>query len=130
MRYILFITVLVISLSTFAQDKYAVQVFNAETKAPLEGAILKFITINKTLLSDSTGKVLIPKYTGEYTIEVGHMSYEKTLVKLILPLIADLNIYLEPMVRLLDDVQVHTGYQTLSKERSTGSFTNLDNTLL
>ncbi|WP_293788350.1 SusC/RagA family TonB-linked outer membrane protein [uncultured Pedobacter sp.] len=131
MRYILFLTAFLIALSTTAQEKLAgIKVFNAEAKTPLEGVVLKFTTINKTLLSDSAGKVLIPKYTGAYTIEVGHMGYEKTLVKLNLPLKADLIIYLQPTVRLLDEVQVHTGYQTLPKERSTGSFTNLDNKLL
>ncbi|MBO9672137.1 MAG: SusC/RagA family TonB-linked outer membrane protein [Sphingobacteriaceae bacterium] len=130
MRYILFITALLVSLSVVAQDKLAMQVFNAETKTPLEGVILKFTAINKTLLSDSTGKVLMPGYTGEYKVEVSHMGYEKVLVKLSLPLKADLKIYLQPVVKLLDDVQVHTGYQTLPKERSTGSFTTLDNKLL
>lgn len=131
MKYILFLTAFLISLNTIAQDKSAgVRIFNAETKAPLDGVMLKFTSINKILFSDTTGKVLIPGYTGEYTVEVGQMGYEKTLVKLSLPLKADLKIYLQPSVRLLDDVQVYTGYQTLPKERSTGSFTTLDNKIL
>jgi len=130
MRYILFITVLLFSLSTFAQDKLAIQVFNAETKTPLEGVVLKFTTINKLLLSDSAGKVLMTGYTGEYTVEIGHIGFEKVFVKVSLPLKAGLKIYLRPAVKLLDDVQVHTGYQTLPKERTTGSFTTLDNKLL
>lgn len=131
MKYILFLTAFLISLNTVAQDRSAgVWIFNAETKTPLEGAMLKFTSINKILFSDTTGKVSVKGYAGEYTLEVSQMGYEKTLVKLSLPLKADLKIYLQPVVRLLDDVEVHTGYQTLPKERSTGSFTNLDNTLL
>ncbi|MBB6237529.1 TonB-linked SusC/RagA family outer membrane protein [Pedobacter sp. AK013] len=133
MRYFLFISFLMhlfLSLTAFSQDKFEIRVLNAETGRPLEGVVLKFLGINKILLTDSAGKVLMPGYTGAYTVEAGHMGYEKAVVKVSLPLKASIKIYLQPAVHLLDEVQVHTGYQVLPKERSTGSFTTLDNKLL
>lgn len=75
-------------------------------------------TTNGTI-TDIDGKFVINAHPGE-TLIVSFVGYANLEVK-VTPSKTDYNIHLKPDNQLLDEVIV-TGYQTISKERATGSF--------
>lgn len=89
-----------------------------ETGEPLPGVAVKNITTNKIVAADLDGKYEIDAAPGDKILfsSIGMADYEAIIGKN-----SVVNISLTPDAITLADVVV-TGYQTLSKERSTGSF--------
>jgi TonB-linked SusC/RagA family outer membrane protein len=72
--------------------------------------------------TDAQGNFLLKDVDAGAWLVLTHVAYQALEVK------ADgnnLNISLQPNARELDEVVINTGYQSLPKERSTGSFTHL-----
>lgn len=127
----LFILYLTIGLTThlFAQQKEIKgTVFQADGKA-LSGVYITTPNLKVSAVSDSLGHFRISMPTGESSLQVSHIGYFRQIVSVPdneNPLI----IYLEPEVVSLGEIVVSTGYQTLSKDKSLGSYTLIDNKLV
>ena len=100
-----------------------------ENGEPLPAAHVRQVSQSETgsvtsVITDLNGhfRILLPSVTKE--IEVSFLGYETSRVKLT----GDNNyrIQMRPTSELLEEVVV-TGYQTISRERSTGSFVKVDN---
>ncbi len=97
-----------------------------------DGSPLDFITVTEK----GTSRFVYSDVNGNYRITVGkpdgelvfsHMNYETRTVRMQNRNVID--VALQPRYNLLDDVVV-TGYQTISKERTTGSFGTLNKDLI
>lgn len=93
-------------------------VVEEEGNEPLPGVTIQNITKNKAISSDLDGKYVIDAAPGDKLSfsSIGMSDYETIVGKA-----SVINVSLKPDAIALADVVV-TGYQTLSKERATGSF--------
>ena len=134
-KFLLFIVLATLCLffRAEAQKSFTIKgrVTDSSDNKPIQGATIKIIlskvttstnekgefSINSTV---NTGRLLI-SYIGYKTIQVSFDAAPKT----------DLNISLAEEKNALNEVSVvSTGYQTLPKERATGSFVLVDSALL
>jgi TonB-dependent starch-binding outer membrane protein SusC len=106
------------------------KVLSSETNEPLEGATISVWKSNIKVLTDvdgafrilvpDTGGILLVRYIGYKIAEIPFSKENK----------GPLTIQLKNSGTQLEEVQVSTGYQTLPKERATGSFVQIDTELL
>ncbi|MDQ2719433.1 MAG: SusC/RagA family TonB-linked outer membrane protein [Bacteroidota bacterium] len=122
-----FIAAFLLLLNTsVAQKTISGNVYNEQTKLPLEGVTVK-IKNGTSVHTDSAGYFIV-RYNGNAPTlllsSVGYFPLEITGG-------GKQNVFfLLPYVIAMDEVTVSTGYQQLPKERSTGSFEKIDNKLL
>jgi TonB-linked SusC/RagA family outer membrane protein len=102
----------------------------ASAGKPLAGASISFTGTSFGTLTNAEGRFTINSPAGKYKLLVtyiGLRSYEKAVQ---LPAPDSLLIQLEDAPNQLSEVTVSTGYQELPKERATGSFVQVNHTLL
>lgn len=105
---------------------------DAITHAPLEGANI-LLTANRTrAVTNSRGQFTIPTTTANDTLIVSYAGYytKRILLSAALNSANETELSLIPETVNLDNAVVYTGYQSLPKERATGSFEKIDNRLL
>ena len=91
---------------------------------PLAGAIIKIKGTNATVLTGADGKFFMDNYPEGSVITVSYVGY---VTQTLTAGKEFLNIRMVPAVAALKEVTVlSTGYQVLSKERATGSFSKPD----
>jgi len=93
-----------------------------EKGLPLSKAIVKIPDLTITTLTDEAGVFLVKLPKGDYKIHISFMGYQQQDILIKIPLSAALAIRLVPLLQQLEEVTVSTGYQQIGKERSTGSF--------
>jgi len=101
-----------------------------ENGVPLTGAVIKMVNGRNTAIAGNDGKfslsvtklpdTLLVTYTG-YTTFRSFRSASAT---------PSIIVNMQPMASALDEVLVSTGYESLPKERSAGSFAKLDEALV
>lgn len=106
------------------------KVIDAFGNTALPNAAIKLLRSGTIILSDANGRFSITATTGD-TIQFSYTGFN-TVAKPVKNIAADavLNIIMQPKASQLGDVVVYTGYQSLPKERATGSFEHLNNALL
>ncbi|MGO1597923.1 MAG: SusC/RagA family TonB-linked outer membrane protein [Sphingobacterium sp.] len=101
-------------------------VFSSETGNPVENATVS--SGNNRTKTDRQGKFDI--ITQEGRLHVRHMGYQDTIIK-VQPGSIPLTILLIPSENTIEEIEVvNTGYQQISRERATGSFTLVDDETL
>ena len=127
----LLILSLAIGLTTqsFAQQKKVTgTVFQADGKA-LSRVNITTADLKSSAVTDSLGYFQITMPAEESSLQISHVGYFRQTVS-----VPDdkgpLNIYLEQEVVSIGEIVVSTGYQTLSKNKSLGSYTLIDNKLV
>ncbi len=101
-------------------------IIDATTSEPIAGAVVMIQGTTKYVMSSDNGQYSIEAATGDIlNVSIIGMETQNVTVRNS----SVINIELKPDVISLDDVVV-TGYQTLSKERATGSFDNVGPKLL
>lgn len=113
-----------IGLEVFSQSN--VVVVDSRTGAPIENATVKFLNFPIQGSTDKNGKFSYHSEQAKGGIQIHHISYRDTIVNMVKPA-SSLEIALERGNRVIEEVQVNTGYQTLPKERATGSFASISN---
>ncbi len=97
---------------------------------PLPGVNISLLKNKHGATTSADGNFRLEKITLPDTLLISHISYrsQKILIRTLTqdPLI----IILEPSSATLSEVTVNTGYQSIPKERATGSFVQVDNELL
>ncbi|SFG87905.1 TonB-linked outer membrane protein, SusC/RagA family [Pedobacter insulae] len=93
-----------------------------ESGAPLAGANIKIKGTSRSTVADAEGKFTLKSVADDAILEVSFIGYESKELKAA----GVLNISLKMGTAKLEEVAVlSTGYQTLPKERATGSFVQL-----
>jgi TonB-dependent SusC/RagA subfamily outer membrane receptor len=94
---------------------------------PLQGAILRFLNAKVTTQSNSDGTFQLRSILLPDTLEISYTGY--LINKISITNAAPVVIKMESSTNTLNEVTVNTGYQSLPKERSTGSFVQIDKEL-
>ncbi|HEY8387546.1 MAG TPA: SusC/RagA family TonB-linked outer membrane protein [Parasegetibacter sp.] len=99
---------------------------------PLRGASVIIKPLNKGTETDEAGRFTIPGIpAGFYTLEVTLISYSKQVHQIYVSEVPfTIDIKMEASSDVQEEVFISTGYQTISKERSAGSFSKPDMTVL
>ncbi|RYF26334.1 MAG: SusC/RagA family TonB-linked outer membrane protein [Flavobacteriales bacterium] len=122
---------LCLNFSAMAQEKLKGRVVDAQGQQPLVGALIKIKTPAKTVISNNEGYFEFNLPKGTYELQVQYLAYGTKELLLQLPQNEPLLLQLNANENNLQEVQVvSTGYQTLPKERATGSFVLIDSALL
>lgn len=132
MKNILFIIFSLISLSLFSQEKISGVVLEAENQMPIEGATVLVQGTSTSVNTDKNGRFEVSfKEESKTVLVINHLAYEQALIDVRLPITGKLVLHLRRATSVLDEVEVvSTGYQTIPKDRATGSFSVLSNELL
>lgn len=104
------------------------KVVSADGKRPLAGATVKLEGSDAVVLTDQTGGFVLKGGLVKGTLLVSFLGYAPARIQVSgdRPVVVTLS----AAAAQLDEVVVSTGYQTVPKERATGSFVQVDNKLL
>ncbi|WP_130855206.1 SusC/RagA family TonB-linked outer membrane protein [Olivibacter jilunii] len=114
------------------QSRYPItgMVLNAADDTPLDGATISIKGRQNTVLTNAEGKFRILATDSTGVLMISYVGYQTAEIPFTNSNNNPLTIRLESNGTQLEEVQVSTGYQTLPKERATGSFVQIDSTLL
>jgi TonB-linked SusC/RagA family outer membrane protein len=131
MKKCIFLIILFCSpILLFAQQSYVITgtVTASDSGEPLPGATIKGRAVSTT--TDQSGNFSLRLNDHIDSLSVSFIGYKNYSFILNLPQQVHYAIKLELVASQLKEVIVSTGYQSISKERSTGSFVQIDNQLL
>lgn len=106
------------------------KVISEKDQLPLPGATIQAKGTSLATSSDSLGNFTLAVSQPELILQVSFIGYQVKEQALRLPLTGTLIIALSEDENALDEVVVSTGYQAVPKERATGSFAQVNNSLL
>lgn len=107
------------------------KVISATTGEALPGAVIKITYAIQTVLANDKGEFILSLPNGNYKIAAHYLSYQPKTINIQIPLKEPLVIQLETNNNDLKEVEiVSTGYQTINRELTTGSFVQIDKELL
>jgi TonB-linked SusC/RagA family outer membrane protein len=130
MKKYLFIFLLICTASfVMAQTLIRGKIVTADSGQPVFGASIKVSETDLQTSSDSAGNFSLRINNREFILIISYTGFQAQKVALKLPLQSFISIQLKPDVQNLQEVTVSTGYQTIPRDRSTGSFALVDNQL-
>jgi TonB-linked SusC/RagA family outer membrane protein len=107
-----------------------VTIVNSNNQSPVAGALLQLKKSSTRSVTNADGKSNIRLTFASDTLIITHIAYLPKRIAVLAGSTSPLLISLQENTRQLQEVTVSTGYQTLPKERATGSFAYVDNQLL
>ena len=129
-RYILIAYFFFWAMDTMAQETLTGSVKDVQG-TPLFGAVVQVVGSNNGAVTNESGTFSLVLPPGEHRLSVSFLGYEKQVKKINVPISGQPEFVLEPDGLDMDAVEVvSTGYQQVAKERATGSFVQLDSTLV
>lgn len=130
-NYILFPVICFSSLIA-AQQQHTVtgKITESTTGKPLFGVAVIIQNINAVTNTDKNGIFSLTIGESRLSLLISKAGYESQSLDIQLPLQKELTISLSAKVTEIEEVSLSTGYQKIPKERSTGSFSSVDNKLL
>ncbi|MFD2035475.1 SusC/RagA family TonB-linked outer membrane protein [Belliella marina] len=106
-------------------------VYDSLTNEPIPGALVEINDLGKRVITGVEGEYSLSVGQGRHIVSVSFLGFEKRMSQINVPGQLKLDIYLVPGDLLMESVEVvSTGYQSLPKERATGSFVVLDKELV
>jgi TonB-linked SusC/RagA family outer membrane protein len=127
MRKLIYIIALLFSISANAQQFKGI-VYSLPDSLPLKGATVH--VMEKSIQTNDEGSFILNIPNGKYQIRIDYLGYNTLQKEVVINERAPLIFYLSPAVNYLQEVEINTGYQTLPKERATGSFVTISNKVL
>jgi len=114
------------------QNSYAVtgKILSAASNEPLDGATISIQGKQTKVLTNADGAFRILASDSSGVLLISFVGYQSTEINFNRREAGPFTILLESNGTQLEEVEVSTGYQTLPKERATGSFVQVDNELL
>ncbi|SEN20751.1 TonB-linked outer membrane protein, SusC/RagA family [bacterium A37T11] len=112
------------------QQRLTGQVTSALDQSPLAGASLRLKLSGNATHSGPDGQFRLPVPSGPDTLLVHYLGFQDLEVALSVKALSFLRISLTPATSELQEAVVNTGYYQVPIERSTGSFTQVDQALL
>lgn len=125
---VLFLAWVIVETAT-AQITIRIQVLDAASKSPLPRASLKLSTVREWLRCDENGRLNIAVSKLTDTVTVSFLGYQTEHISAS-SLEKNGTVLMKVLQAELKQVEVVTGYQRLSSEKVTGSFTKLDGELI
>lgn len=130
MKYIiLFIFLILVAQQSRSQNVITGKVLSSKDNLPLPGASIRMAGMKTGVTSSSDGSFFLDARTGD-TLYISYIGYKTRVVTLSENSGKLLTVFLDEDDNTLDEVVVSTGYQSIPKERATGSFVQVDNSLL
>lgn len=130
MKWIIWIIpVLILMNKASAQQTTLIGKVLARDESPLANVVISLSHHTKNTLTKADGTFSISSVLLPDTLQVSYIGYRKVFIYLTKGTALPLLIHLETSTALIPEVVVNTGYQKIPKERSTGSFTLVDNRL-
>lgn len=105
-------------------------VISASNDVPLEGATVTIKGSNQSTLTKEDGSFVTTTRDSSGTLLISYLGYQSAEVDFSRGEAGPFTIELETNGNELEEVEVSTGYQTLPKERATGSFSFIDSSLI
>ncbi|WP_316827997.1 SusC/RagA family TonB-linked outer membrane protein [Pedobacter miscanthi] len=120
-------TLILILCCSYSYAQYLVKgrILNVADSTGISGVTVNSLTGSYNTESDATGNFQLNLPAGEYEFNFTHIGYARQKMTVKVTGSVNLNIYLKTYTNELQEVVVHTGYQDLPKERSTGSFVSI-----
>ena len=129
LQKVIFGFLLFISSIAFGQQRTISGKVSTESGERISGATISVKEYNEFAVSDTAGNFLLVVPGRQVTVHITHVGFEPQTV--ILPLARNtLPVYLKHSEPVLQNVIVSTGYQDMSKESATGSFSTVNEALL
>lgn len=113
-----------------AQNILRGTVLSQESKQPLQGATVVSLGTTDTVSTGVQGRFAIPISNNTVSLTVRFMGYHEHTQTLRYPFPDTLLIALIPSDNVLQEVSVATGFQEVPRERATGSFSHIGESLL
>ena len=125
-KYFIIIGLVYLFNTVFAQSRYTGTVVDDITKVGIKGATIKNLRSEVLAISGADGnfQIISDIQDSIWISSVGYMAKKVAINK------TNLQVTLIPHPVLMDEVEISTGYYSLPKERATGSFDFIDNTLI
>ena len=102
-----------------------------ETTDLLAGVSIRLEGSNQKQITDAQGEFSFSLPAGNYVLDVFYVGYDRQKIKVLLPQRRPLMIALNLAANQLEEVSVlSNGYQRVAKGKATGSFVQLDSTIL
>lgn len=122
--------VVMLSAKLMAQANPSGKVVTAVGQQALQRVSITMVEVKQTVQSDGEGNFTLPGLRGKQLLQFRHLGYQPLDTVMVFPLKEKLIVLLYAAVAQLNEVVVSTGYQSLPKERATGSFHQLGQELL
>ncbi|MGK6353409.1 SusC/RagA family TonB-linked outer membrane protein [Parapedobacter sp. DT-150] len=97
---------------------------------PIEGATVGIKGTSAKTQTNEDGYFSLRATPHGTILQVAHLGYQTISTKISADNVGPFRFALIPNENMLEEVEVSTGYQTIPKERATGSFVHIDNELL
>ncbi|WP_185960429.1 SusC/RagA family TonB-linked outer membrane protein [Pedobacter westerhofensis] len=104
-------------------------VYSGADGQPLKGATVKTANSPLAVLTDENGAFSITSAVHQGNLLISYVGFNKTQIAFGITNRGPFKISLQPNTDMLNEVTVSTGFQTLPKERATGSFSIIDSAL-
>lgn len=130
MKNIFILSACFCSVSVFSQQIIRGIVVDQSTMTPLKGITVALMNIDTAAVTDGKGEFNLTVSGAEKELILSGGGYEKKRVKFNLPLSENLMIPLIPKITEIKEITLATGYQKISKDRATGSFSTVNRELL
>jgi len=130
---ILFIVVALLFIGGKMNAQYILEgaVVAKDNNTAMPGVSVSVQGTNLKQISDAKGRFKLNLNAGSFTLNIFYIGYETQKVVVFLPRAQPLNIILVPSSTELKEVSIlSNGYQRLAKGKATGSFVQLDSTVL
>ena len=106
------------------------KVVNAINDEPIPGATVRFSESRMVTATGKNGEFTLASRFISDTLHISGAEYEPLKLPVNVDTYLPLTIRMHPSSKALEDVVINTGYQTIPRERSTGSFTTINKELL
>lgn len=130
MKYIIAYCLSLLFTTSYAQQKFVLAILESETNVPISSVKIHFNVSGKDFVTQEDGTSTFSIDKGIYSITLTHVGYEDLTIPLNILPGEKATLKMRSKSNFLQEVNVSTGYQTVPKERATGSFTTLNNNLL
>lgn len=118
------------SISLMAQHTISGQVFDELSKVPLKNVTIALKNSSTAVITDNNGFFKLQTKENKIELMASVLGYESKTIELNLPQSTPVKIMLTAKFTDIEAVNIATGYQEISKERATGSYSHADNKLL
>jgi hypothetical protein len=113
-----------------AQHTISGQVLDQLSQSPLRNVTIALKNSSTAVITDSNGFFGLQTKENKIELVASVLGYESKTIELNLPQSIPVKIMLTAKFTDIETVNIATGYQKISKERATGSYSHADNKLL
>ncbi|MHA6697759.1 SusC/RagA family TonB-linked outer membrane protein [Chryseobacterium sp. A321] len=130
MKNILSASLIVLFSSVYGQHTVSGTVIDQTDQKPLTGILITSQHSKTASLTDKKGEFNLKTSESKLTILASGQGYIPQKLEVELPLLKPLKIFLVPKIKAIEEVILSTGYEQISKERATGSYSVVGDKLL